>query len=122
LHLTESYSDYLERKQREASGALSSSEEFSQKSSSSTANASETKKGPSNNQKRSWQSEKDQVEKRIAALEKEQAELQAKMQDPETYANKALIQDLLNQQRKNDLELEQSFSRWEELGLLLESN
>lgn len=124
LHLTESYTDYLDRKQKEASGALSNAEGLARKpaeSTNSTAPA-ETKKGPSNNQKRAWQQEKGEVEKTIALLEQQQSELRTRMQDPATYDDKALIQDLLSQQRKIDVDLEQNFTRWEELSLLLEGS
>jgi ATP-binding cassette subfamily F protein 3 len=120
LHLTETYSDYLERKLREASGALSNAEALTMKKSVATAPVNEIKKGPSNNQKRAWEQEKAKLEKKISSLETEQAELRAKMQNPDTYNDKSLIQDLLNRQRQIDLELETSFSRWEEVSLLLE--
>ncbi len=120
LHLTETYADYLERKLKEASGALSSAEALSVKKADLTAANSEVKKGPSNNQKRAWEQEKQKLEKKISALETEQAELRAKMQNPDTYNDKSLIQDLLNRQRQIDVELESSFSRWEEVSLLLE--
>ena len=129
LHLTETYSEYLERKLRDASGALSDAEGLNpRKGGTSTANSSAAgadataeKKGPSNNQKRAWLQEKEKLEKRIAEMETRQAELREKMQDPATYDDKAYIQELLTEQRKIDLEMETSFARWEEVSLLLES-
>ncbi len=123
LHLTQTYEEYLERKLKEASGALSSSEVLTKKPASSTATppAADVKKAPSNNQRKAWQTEMEKLEKRISELETNQAKLREQMQDPATYEDKARIQELLSEQRKIDIELETSFARWEEVSHLLNS-
>ena len=120
------YEDYLSRKTREIAGAaeLSRAKWQAEKKQSAPAapkesGTSEGVKRPSNNQLRSWERERDQAEKDITRLEGEQAKLQEKLALPETYENKALTLQLIEEQRKITESLHALLNRWEELcGLL----
>jgi ATP-binding cassette subfamily F protein 3 len=120
------YEDYLSRKTREIAGAAELSRAKWQADKKQSAPAapkesgnSEGVKRPSNNQLRSWERERDQAEKDITRLESEQAKLQEKLALPETYENKALTLQLIEEQRKITESLHALLNRWEELcGLL----
>lgn len=119
-HLTSTYEEYLERKLSEASATLSGTEELSEKKKAAEVPATELRKGPSNNQKRAWEKEKQKLEDSISKLEDEQAKLRDIMSDPATYEDKAKVSSMLQRQRELEAELSQCYSRWEELSLLLE--
>jgi ATP-binding cassette subfamily F protein 3 len=123
LHLTSTYEEYLERKLKEASATLSGTEDTTEKtakSSSAGTSTEEIKKAPSNNQKRNWEREKEKLEALISDLEKQQVQLRNEMSNPATYEDKAKVKQLLETQREVDTKLESTFTRWEELSLLLE--
>lgn len=125
IHSTLTYEEYLERKLKEASKALSSSEAFTTKEKAdkslagSPAQPHELRKEPSNNQKKSWQREKEKIESQISDLETLKNSLQQQMSDPTIYADKPRVLSLIQQQSETEAQLEKSYSRWEDLSLLL---
>lgn len=118
-HLTSSYEDYLERKMKEATAALSGTDE-AVKNKKTLTSESESRKGPSNNQKRAWEREKEKLEASISQLEQKQASLREEMANPATYEDKSKVASMLQNQRDLDAELAKSYARWEEISLLLE--
>ncbi|MFN8789972.1 MAG: ABC-F family ATP-binding cassette domain-containing protein [Bdellovibrionales bacterium] len=123
--LTSSYEDYLERKILEARGLLSQSGLESK--SSGAAGGVKASKGSeepatqanrptaSKNQRASWQRELQQIESQIEDLEGRQSEIQRQLSNPDTYAQKNEVMQLLQQQRELQTELEKKYFRWEEL-------
>ena len=119
--LVGSYEDYLERKLKEASSRLSEGSE-SKKSQKERASveAIPVKKGPSNNQIRSWERERDALEEEIARLEKKQVELHELLGEEKTYQDKEFSLKLMEEQRVLVQALHEKMARWEELcGLLI---
>lgn len=121
-HLTSTYEEYLERKMKEATASLSGTEEpaTSKKTEAGGAVAAE-KKGPSNNQRKAWEKEKQKTEDLINKLENEQGHLQTQMSDPGTYEDKTKVNQMLQRQREVTSELERAYARWEELSHSLEN-
>ena len=73
----------------------------------------------SNNQRRAWENELKKTEKEIAVLEKRQYELNQQL-STEDFSNAAnRLRELIDEQTKNQVSLDQKLSRWEELGSLL---
>ena len=68
-------------------------------------------------QARRLQKEIKEVEERIACLEDEQLLIESKMADPQVAGDHSKLAPLSNEHRKNVLELEALYVRWEELGL-----
>ena len=115
------YDDYLERKLREAARSVpreSQTDHAAEKESS--AEKAKAKAGPSNNQKRTWEKEKSQLEADISALEKEQAAIRDQMADNATYEDKQKTLALIEKQRQVESSLGSKLSRWEEVCLQLE--
>jgi len=122
-----SWDDYLERKQKElserearlsslpgASGGASSKSTPLQQAPQTAA-----PKGPSNNQKKAWEKEREKSEADIAKLEGRQAELSGLLSDPTVYADKTRAMALMHEQRELEEKLLKLMDRWEELcGLL----
>ncbi len=130
IHSTLTYEEYLERKLKEASNSISLSgtdekttkKENFQGASNSTSgiSSSNQKKGPSNNQKKAWSKEKNDLEKLIETLEKDQTEMRLELANPETYEDKTRFYGLIEKQKTIDSSLEKSYSRWEEISLALQ--
>ena len=119
--LVGSYEDYLERKLREASSRLSEAQE-SKKNPKERLNPelSQVKKGPSNNQIRNWERERDALEEEISRLEKRQSDLHLLLGDEQTYQDKEFSLQLMEEQRVLAQTLIEKMSRWEELcGLII---
>jgi ATP-binding cassette subfamily F protein 3 len=123
-HLVGSYEEYLQKKIQEASvsarrppGQASGSGPAT--AASNTAPAPARSGAPSNNQKRSWERERDQLESAIAALEKKQAGLNELLADTATYEDKQKSLQLVEDQRGIASQLSQKLARWEELCNLL---
>jgi ATP-binding cassette subfamily F protein 3 len=120
IHSNITYEEYLERKMKEASGALSGMEENAKPKVSAQPDQA-LKKAPSNNQKKAWEREKEKIEKEISELETEKSQLTEKMSDPSTYGDKEKVRHLLERQRAIETTLELHYARWEELSISLES-
>jgi ATP-binding cassette subfamily F protein 3 len=120
IHSILTYEEYLERKLKEASGALSGLDKSVSPATTQNPVGSE-KRGPSNNQKKAWLREKEKLESRISELEEENSRLTVQLSDSKTYEDKEKVRELLERQRVLEQELEQSFSRWEEISLSLET-
>ncbi|MGK5083822.1 ABC-F family ATP-binding cassette domain-containing protein [Bdellovibrionota bacterium FG-1] len=128
------YADYLARKIAEASQAAlrRPSQEGRSVESARLVNASpmaseglsSASKGahlgaPSNNQKRAWEKERDQLEREIEKGEKRQAELHDLLADPATYEDKPRSMKIAEEQRLLESRLGEKLARWEEVCLLL---
>jgi len=121
------YEDYIARKiseaQLQARAKLSEDARArgTEKTSASlsTASAPAKAQAPSNNQRRAWEREREQLEKDIATLEVRQSELSAAMADPSTYEDKVRAQKLAHEQRQLTQTLETKMSRWEEVCSLI---
>ncbi|NBU22074.1 ABC transporter ATP-binding protein, partial [bacterium] len=116
IALVGSYEDYLERKIKEASARLSDSSS-SKKLQKDTAPADQSvmKKGPSNNQIRSWERERDSLEGEISRLEARQVELHQLLANEKTYQDKEFSLKLMEEQRVLTQTLNDKMSRWETL-------
>lgn len=116
IALVGSYEDYLERKIKEASARLSDSSS-SKKLQKDTAPADQSvmKKGPSNNQIRSWERERDSLEGEISRLEARQVELHHLLANEKTYQDKEFSLKLMEEQRVLTQTLNDKMSRWETL-------
>ncbi|MBI3557372.1 MAG: ABC-F family ATP-binding cassette domain-containing protein [Deltaproteobacteria bacterium] len=126
IPLLGSYDEYLARKVREAaqsvkkpSGAGVKSQPNS-KAAAPEATTQPVKTGPSNNQRRAWEKERDKLESEIAQLEKKQAELHRLLADASTYEDKAKTLECVEAQASITSHMGQKLSRWEDLCALLE--
>jgi ATP-binding cassette subfamily F protein 3 len=113
------YEDYLARKSKEAREAARASK-ATEPSPARPDSAPAVPKGPSNNQKRSWERERDKLEGEIARHEKRLAELSSLLGDQATYEDKARMLTLLEEQRVLSGEINTKLKRWEELCLQLQ--
>jgi ATP-binding cassette subfamily F protein 3 len=121
-----SWDDYLERKQKELSerearlSSLPGASGGSRTTAGGVAPASTAApKGPSNNQKKAWEKEREKAESDIAKLEGRQAELSGLLSDPGVYADKTRAMALMHEQRELEEKLLKLMDRWEELCSLL---
>ncbi len=71
--------------------------------------------GPSNNQKRSWERQRDQLEGEVTQLEAVIAEMNRKLADDSTYSDKAAMLQLLEERRKIESSLSEKLSQWEDV-------
>jgi ATP-binding cassette subfamily F protein 3 len=117
IQLLGQYEDYLKKKQSEI---LEAESETVQSVKQEVTLASKELKGPSNNQKKSWEREKLKIETEISELERRQIELQQILGDVETYQDKARSLQLIEEQKKVEKTLADQMTRWEELSVLLE--
>ncbi len=115
VQLLGSYEDYLDRKLKEVVGTVLRESSSTEKSSSISVKG----EGPSNNQRRAWEREKEGTVAEITALEKEQAELRELMADVATYQDKEKAFALIQKQKTIESQLGAKLSRWEELCSLL---
>ncbi|MGZ3709041.1 MAG: ABC-F family ATP-binding cassette domain-containing protein, partial [Bdellovibrionota bacterium] len=75
--------------------------------------------GPSNNQRKSWERERDKLEAEITKLERQQSELHAKLANQATYDDQEQLKKLLEDQRGIEHQMSEKLSRWETLCSLL---
>jgi ATP-binding cassette subfamily F protein 3 len=121
-----SWDDYLERKQKELSEREAKLSTLpgtgpSRPSAQATGNANQpaVPKGPSNNQKKAWEKEREKAEADISRMESRQVVLSGLLSDPEVYADKSRALTLMHEQRELETSLNRLMDRWEELcGLL----
>jgi ATP-binding cassette subfamily F protein 3 len=73
----------------------------------------------SNNQLRAYRSEFAKLETEIQKLETRQAEINQRLSTEDFAQNAVLLRELIDEQSKNQQNLDQKFARWEELGGLL---
>ena len=73
----------------------------------------------SNNQRKAWEKERDQLEALISKLEKRQEELHVILADAALYEDKVMSNKRVEEQRALEKTLGISLERWEELCLLL---
>jgi len=73
----------------------------------------------SNNQRRAWENELKKTEKEITELEKRQYELSQVIATEDFTQAAARLRELIDEQTKNQLTLDQKLSRWEELSTLV---
>ncbi len=118
-HLLGSYEDYLERKMRQLAESSAQAAKAPAKPAAPEVPAPKTT-GISNNQKRNWEKERNQVEAEITRLEAEQARVTALLADTATYEDKARSLKLMEEQRTHEKSLNEKLRRWEELSALLE--
>jgi len=109
------YEDYLERKLQEVAERKRKSSTDLLQTPVSTEGTHETKSYPSNNQKRSWERERDRLEKEISTLEARHSELLAILTESQTYQDKTKSLALLEEQRNLEKNLKNKMERWEEL-------
>jgi ATP-binding cassette subfamily F protein 3 len=134
VQLLGSYDEYLERKVKEASlagqkalskssgnGAPDIASKISTHTSDNKAPAEENtlRPTPSNNQRKAWEKERDQLEALIAKLEKRQEELHIILADTSLYEDKQKSTKMVGEQRNLEKTLGESLARWEELCNLL---
>ncbi len=143
VQLLGTYDDYLEKKIKEASAAgqkelskssgngappsppvarsgaaaATTTEGGSHQSSSKEGNS--FKPVPSNNQRKSWEKERDQLEGLISKLEIRQEELHIILADTALYEDKVKSNKMVEEQRMLEKNLGESLDRWEELCNLL---
>lgn len=122
------YEDYLARKVREASQSMKktlskhqTAEQGQGKTQQATSDGSAAtfKTAPSNNQKRSWERERDKLEAEISKLEARTAELATILGDPKIYEDKTRSLQLVDEQRIVEKTIGEKMARWEELCTLL---
>jgi ATPase subunit of ABC transporter with duplicated ATPase domains len=133
-HLLGKYEDYLERKMRQLAESTSSSKKnLKPEKLTPAADARAVSPAPretltpkvtqapevSNNQRKSWARERDQIEADITRTEAEQARVTEKLADTKTYEDKALSLKLMEEQRTLEKTLNEKLRRWEELSSLL---
>jgi ATP-binding cassette subfamily F protein 3 len=132
VQLIGSYDEYLERKIKEASlagqkalskssgnGAPPPPERTTGVSTPVPREATSLKPAPSNNQRKSWEKERDQLEALISKLEKRQEELHVILADTSLYEDKVKSNKMVGEQRELEKILGESLARWEELCNLL---
>ncbi|MEO5969650.1 MAG: ABC-F family ATP-binding cassette domain-containing protein [Bdellovibrionia bacterium] len=134
VQLLGSYDEYLEKKIKEASAAgqkaLSKAsgngapnperaERVAETSAKSQSEVSTPKPGVSNNQRKAWEKERDQLEALISKLEKRQEELHIILADTSLYEDKEKSNKMVGEQRTLEKNLGESLARWEELCNLL---
>ena len=78
-----------------------------------------TTNGASNNQRRAWENELKKTEKEIAQLEGRQYELNTIISTEDFSTQAARLLELIDEQSKNQITLNQKLSRWEELSCLV---
>lgn len=115
--LVEDYESYLARKVRETSNKachspLHSAELKSQKN---TKIETLKREGPSNNQRKAWLKEREQIEIDISALEKAQSDIHTQLADQKTYNDGEKILKLVGLQTEIQKDLATKMARWEEL-------
>lgn len=123
IPLVLNYEEYLAKKVQEtrerlkkpqrAGGMLSNQNSNGNPSSPSS---SDSPKKISNNQLRSWQKEFAQLEIDIQKIEIRQAEINQRLSSENFSSQAALMRELIDEQSKNQLNLDQKMARWEELG------
>lgn len=118
VQLLGGYDDYVERKSKEIASTL---RETKAKEKPTTEAAEKARTGPSNNQKRSWERERDKLEAEITKLESKAAELTVLLADTKTYEDKAYSLKVMEDQRTLEKSMSEKLSRWEELSNLLAS-
>jgi ATP-binding cassette subfamily F protein 3 len=122
-HRVGSYDDYVARKMGEASRAfratLAKAPVEAEAGSVPSPKAAPARTGPSNNQRRAWERERDKLTEEITVAERRQAEVHTALADDAVYADKPRLDSLLDEQRRLSETLGQKLSRWEELCLLL---
>jgi len=74
---------------------------------------------PSNNQVRSWEREIERLEREILKLESRQSELNDLLSSEDFSKQPDRLKTLIEEQTKNQQNLDQKVSRWEEVGTLL---
>lgn len=74
---------------------------------------------PSNNQLRGWAKEIEKLEREILSLESQQNKINEKLSGEDFSKNSIGLNDLIEEQTKNQTNLDQKVSRWEEVGTLL---
>jgi ATP-binding cassette subfamily F protein 3 len=119
VQLLGGYEEYLARKVKEAAQAASPSSSSSVSKKKAESFESSVRSGPSNNQKKAWEKERDQLESEISQLEKKQAEFHLSLANPKTYEDKTQSLRLMEEQRLLEKNLGEKLSRWEELCHLL---
>ena len=119
VQLLGSYDEYLARKQREISEAgvkLSGTPGAATRTNAvSETPAAAKRTGPSNNQRRAWEKEREQIEGEITRLESRQSELHGILGDTATYTDKERSLLLVEEQRGIGSALNEKLRRWEEL-------
>ena len=119
-----SYDDYLRRKMEEAqtSARRPSAQPGVQATAFSGASAVEPARPatPSNNQKRTWEREREKLEQEITKLEARQAELHDLLADTATYGDKQRSMALAEEQRTLEARLGEKLARWEKVCTLLQ--
>lgn len=117
VQLLGGYDDYVERKSKEIASTLRETKPKEQ----SAEEPAKIRTGPSNNQKRSWERERDKLESEITKLESKAAEITAALADTKTYEDKAYSLKVMEEQRTVEKAMSEKLARWEELCNLLAS-
>lgn len=124
------YEDYLERKVREVKAQVQQKREVKTKAEggigvggvggfAEISAKGSLRQGPSNNQIRNWEKERDQLERDIAELEKLQSGLLEKLSDSSNYGDSGQTMKWVAEQTEIQKRLGDRLARWEEVcGLL----
>jgi ATP-binding cassette subfamily F protein 3 len=120
VQLLGGYEDYLQRKMKEMEAAGPGLSQVTQKSEKLTFGSSQgvvvqEQKGPSNNQKKSWEREMEKIESEISLLERRQSELHGLLGQVETYQDQVKSFQLGQEQKQTEKLLSEKLSQWEEL-------
>jgi ATP-binding cassette subfamily F protein 3 len=126
VQLLVSYQEYLQRKIQEATGRLSVFQEKAPDkptkpgSAPSDHSSTVTRKTPSNNQKRTWERERDRLEAEISQHEKRQNKLQETLSNHQDLLSTQDLNQLIQEKVVLDQKLATCLIRWEELCNLLQ--
>ncbi len=115
------YEDYLSKKLKEVAeqGARlrrdAGGPNTAVSSSTASLSAPPRRQGPSNNQRRAWEQERDRLETEISGLESEIARLDEVLGLDSTYADKQAMLRTVEERKKAQESLGQKYSRWEKV-------
>jgi ATP-binding cassette subfamily F protein 3 len=119
------YEEYLEQKVQETRDRMKRSQKSGEgsvtlgKVTHSLSGAAAAPQKVSNNQKRSWEIEFRKIEKEIESLESRQSEINHELAIRDFSANQMVLKELIEEQSRNQVLLDQKLARWEELGMLI---
>jgi predicted phage gp36 major capsid-like protein len=113
IQLVQDYESYLARKLKEMRESVQVRTE--KKKVEAPIELAPKRTGISNNQRRSWERERDDLEAEITRLEKRQAELHSVLADTSTYDDQSKVLSLIQEQTQVDRSLGEKMGRWEEL-------
>jgi ATP-binding cassette subfamily F protein 3 len=118
-----SYDEYVLKKTIEAKDRMKGPVKRNQneaRTADTAKNPAPSRTSPSNNQIQYWKKEIKNIVAEISKIERRQSEINDQLLLPETLNQSSVLNDLIHEQTKNQLLLDQKLNRWEELSILLE--